>query len=617
MRTLTIQALTGLVALALLAGPARAASHVEVEMTTPQGRVALGDQVRLAVTVTVSSTARTGGFGGPGFRNYRPPGTPDFEVLRKWTNQSTQISIVNGRARREEVYTYNYTLRARKAGRLTIQPAQVTFQGRTYRAQPLAIQVDAGPAAPPPTQPGQTPNLKGDEDVFVQVVPDKRTAWVGEQVTVTWYLYYRIQLQGVPSIKTPPSTDDFFSEDLSFRQPNSTRTTINGTLYGVLPIYRRALFPLKAGALKIGPMEIEARAVGRSWFSTSVIQRASAPVIIRARGLPKAGRPAGFHDGNVGHYRVTAEVEPAEFDAKSAGSLRVTIQGTGFVHGLKVDKITTLPGFKVRFAGQRTEMQRSVQLSGKRVNEYVLIPKRTGTLRIAPICFPHFDPTVGRYITHACSKTIKVHVTGHLPSGTTPAGATTENVLKRRLKPILRGGVVPHRAPWRLHRSWIRWPVLLAPVLALLALLIGRKVRNLLAGDTEGRRRREARDRAKRRLRLARSYLQSGDRVGFFGEIANVIQEQLSARLGIRVQGLTSGDLLQTLADQGVDTALRDRLVQDLEECDFARFAPAASGTDEMQDVLTRTRKLLTDLERARLTPVKAEPNAKAEEDRP
>jgi hypothetical protein len=590
-----------LLALPPAALPARGAPQVEVTMATHPDRFAVGDQFRLAVTVKLSSSIGSGRLQGPGFRDYRPPKLDDFEILRQWTNQSTQISYVGGRGRREEVYTYYYALRPRKAGRITISPASVRVQGQRHRAQPLTIQISPGAAAPPPTLPGQTPDLSDDEDLFVQVVPDKTEVWVGEQVTVTWYVYFSTPLRGAPTVQTPPNTDNFFSEELPFKQQQASRTTITGTLYGVLPIYRRALFPMKAGELEVGPLTVKARLRGRSWFRSSAVTRSSAPVTIRARALPKAGRPPDFRSGNVGQYRIDAEVDPVQIDANSGTTLQVTIAGTGFVHGLKFDKIKTLDGFRVRFATQRTEMKGGLQIAGKRVHEYVLIPRRTGTLEVKPICLSYFDPVEGRY-RETCSKKLQVEVTGQIAapaSGAVTAGR--ENELRRRLKPILRGGSLAHRTAWRLHRSWIRWPLLLTPVLALALLLLGRAVRNRLASDTEGRRRREARGRARRRLRLASSYLKSGDRVGFFGEIANVIQEQLSARTGLRVRGLTSTELSQALTEYGVDPDLRDRLVSQLEECDFARFAPAAAETKQMEDALARTRRLLTELDRVRV----------------
>lgn len=579
---------------------ARATETVVVELEAHPARVAVSDQIQITVTIKVGSRVGSGIMGGPSFTGYRLPGLDDFEVLRSWNSSSTQISIAGGRAQREEISSFFYSVRSRKAGRFTISPASVSFGGRTHTSNSLTIQVDPGGAAPPPTLPGQAPSVQDDDEVFIQVVPDKTSAFVGEQVTVTWYLYTRTSLARQPEIKTTPNTDPFFSEDLPFRSQDATRTTINGTIYALVPIYRRALFPLKAGRLKVGPMTVEVMTVGQSYYSMTAVQRSSAELFVEAKVLPAAGKPPGFVKSNVGRFRVTAEAEPSEIDAQSATSLRVTVTGQGFIHGLKVEKLQHLDDFRIRFAGQKTEMAQGIQLSGARVNEYVLIPNRTGALKVPPICFPHFDPTLGTYVTDACSKALTVRVTGELPQSR-GAIEPKDNELQRTLKPILHGSTLVDRNPWRLHRSPLGWPVILFPLLSVLGLLVVRRVRARIAEDTEGQQRREARGRAKRRLRLAAQALRSGDRVVFFGEIANALQEQLSARLGVNVRGLTTQELQRLLAQSVIPRDLADGWIQSLEECDFARFAPAAASGTEMEEMLDRTRRLLAKLERTRL----------------
>jgi hypothetical protein len=600
-----------------LAPAARADGQVSVSTELSPPRASVGDQVTLVVTIKISGPVRSGGIlGGEPFDAYQPPGLKDLEVGRQWTSQSTQISIVGGRAQREVLYQYHYLVTPRRAGTLTIAPASVTYQGKVVRSNPVTLAVGTGPAAPPPHLPGQAPNLTGTEDLFVQVVPDKVKAYVGEQVTVTWYLYARTNMPRSPSLKTVPSTDSFFAEDLPFASPQVTRTTIGGETYAVVPIFRKALFPLKPGQLIVGPLTVEAMTVSSSYFSLTPVERSSAELAIEALPVPTAGVPPGFHAGNVGRFTVTAEVEPAQVDATSATSLRVTVEGTGYLHGIKVDRLEQIDGFKVRFAGQKTELGNAVTLGGKRIHEYVLIPVRTGTVPIPPVCFPHFDPEAARFVTDACSRPLSVTVSGTLPAAAaavTAGASAQENELRAQLKPILQPPRLHDRRPWRLHRTpWLFWLAVLLPPLAFLATLGVRRLRESLLTDTEGRRLRLARGRVRARLRQAVRHLKAGQRVAFFTEIARVLEEHLTASLGVRVQGLTTPDLRAVLHESGIPVPLQERLVRELEMCDFARFAPAASAEEEMEVTLLRTREILADLDRA--APRRAAPAPKAPE---
>jgi len=598
---LSLLLLLGLMA----AAPTAARARVEVSLDATPKQVSVGDRLTITVAISVSTQTRAGLLGSPALRDYQAPDLSAFEVLRRWSNQSQQISIVNGRAQVQNTVTYYYVVSPRKPGRYRVPAARVTYQSQVYRSNTVTVHVDSGPAPPPPITPGQQPDLRGDKDVYVQVVPDKATAWLGEQVTVTWYVYFRSQLQGMPMVRVPPKADDFLSEDLPLGQQNATRTLIGGVTYGVVPILRKAYFPQRPGSLTIGALTVEARVIGQGFFQVAPVRRASAPVLIRVKPLPTQGRPATFHQGNVGRFRVTAQVKPSRLDARGAASLTVTVSGAGYVHGLKVDRITRLDGFKVRFAGQRTEMNRSARISGKRIHEYLLVPTRTGHLTIPAICFPHFDPTRGAYVTRACSRPLTVTVTGTLPAPAQGAsGPARENELRRQIKPILQARRLHNRTPFRLYRSGLRWVLLGVPPLLVLLLLGGRALRRRLSQDTETRRRREARGRARRHLRRAAALLRGGDSVAFFAEIATVLGDQVSGRLGTRVQGLTSRDLRALLEAQGAEPEWVDALIETLEACDFARFAPAAAEPAEMQALLDRTRTLIAALERSRLRPL-------------
>jgi len=572
--------------------------EVTVTMTASPTKAKVGDQLTLTIRVSINQRlARRPRFFTMPRPNYdlQIPAnlSKDFVVMRSAPYQ------VNNLAGTHQSYRcdYNYAVSPRRAGRILIQPARLVFKGRTYSSRSVVVNVTMGPA-PPPSLPGQVPNLTGDEDLFVHAVANKLKAYVGEQVTVTWYLYYKSPVARQASIATHPSTDDFFSEDIPFRVRTSTHTTIKGQVFTVTPVLRRALFPLKAGRLRVGTLGVEAYLD----YYQKVLRR-SAQVSIEALRLPTQNVPAGFHPKNVGQFKVTAEVGQPRIDARSATSLKVTVHGTGFIQGLKVDRIKQIPGFKVRFAGQKTEMSGGVQLGGKHIHEYVLIPTAVGVQKVPPICFPHFDPKRARYVTDACSGAQDVTVTGNLAGavGSTLAGAGKDNELRRRLKPILQASHLRNRTTWRLHKtSWLLWLLCLAPLLVLVTTVLIRVIRSM-DRDTDSRRRRQARGHARRRLRLAASYLRDSDRVSFFTEIASVIQELLTARLGVRVQGITTTELETLLEASDMAPALRDRLLGDLEVCDFARFAPAAADEAEMQDVLTRTRKLIREVERARL----------------
>jgi hypothetical protein len=63
---------------------------------------------------------------------------------------------------------------------------------------------------------------------------------------------------------------------------------------------------------------------------------------------------------------------------------------------------------------------------------------------------------------------------------------------------------------------------------------------------------------------------------------------------------MTREQLRAYLGARGFPEETVDALARELENCDFARFAPSASGPGEMRAALRRVRALLTAIERVR-----------------
>ena len=133
---------------------------------------------------------------------------------------------------------------------------------------------------------------------FLRAVADKKRAFVGEQVTVTWYLYLAEPQSNFQPI-TQPKSDGFWMEEIPSTNPQGrlafTDQVEGGQHYQVAVVLQRALFPLAPGKLTVTPMEARglARRLLRARRST---RGGSSPS--RSRSRPsrcrREGQPARF-----------------------------------------------------------------------------------------------------------------------------------------------------------------------------------------------------------------------------------------------------------------------------------------------------------------------------------
>src|SRR5690606_33967398 len=92
-----------------------------------------------------------------------------------------------------------------------------------------------------------------ESDLFLRATVDREEAWVGEQVTLSIWLFSRVDVSHVEGLELP-KLDGFWVEDLeSPRQLVARSRVIDGKPYRAYLVQRRALFPLRAGTIELGP----------------------------------------------------------------------------------------------------------------------------------------------------------------------------------------------------------------------------------------------------------------------------------------------------------------------------------------------------------------------------
>ena len=281
--------------------------------------------------------------GSEGAEAYRPPDFRGFKVLEaQGPSRSTSVQMVFGSNQQSVqstyVWTYQLVLPAGTKGPTTIGAAHVRVGGRELATNALRVRVGTANSQPRPQRGGRAgmdpggllqrlfPGSQGfppgadteapgevassSAPAFIRVVPDKTRAFVGEQVTVGWYLYVT-QVPNRFGQVSEPHTDGFWLEEIPSTTPPgrlsfSEQQPIAGRNYNVALLFKKALFPLAPGKLTITAMEAEI-AQGDFFGPMQVRRLKSEPLAIEALPLPAKGAPAHFEPANVGRYEILGD----------------------------------------------------------------------------------------------------------------------------------------------------------------------------------------------------------------------------------------------------------------------------------------------------------------------
>ena len=577
----------------LLAAAPAGAAELEFSASVDRTTVGLGEQFRLDLIVQGEGMVTVP-------KPVLPP-LPDFELLGSSSSQSTNISIVNGRMRKQASVTFLHVLAAKKLGRLVIPPCRLTYEGRDYETQPVEVTVvraAPGQAQPVPAAPGP-PARGGDVPVegnlFLSAVPSRRTVYVGEPVVLDIALYTRLRITN-GGWAEPPSFDGFWAEKIHDAERfDFQRGVHEGKAYDVSRLKTVALSPVAPGDVTVKPMVFNVVVVRSSgdvfglFGAPQTVRVESKPITIRVLPLPEEGRPPEF-TGGVGRFTLSASLDRTATSGSEPVSLTLRIAGSGNVRLIEKPVLPEVAGLRILDPEVRDDVRAGQDgVRGTKTFRYPIIPQADGKHVVGPVRIAYFDPQARAYRTLSAGP-FEFSATGSTRSAPL-VEATGLKVLGSDIRYIkadaARLAVTPFAVPW--------WPNLLY-VLSLKALAVAlwyRGHERRLRSDRGYARRRRSSRLVRSRLRQAETMLKRKDEKGFHAALAQAVMGYVGDRHDLDTQAMTKEQLREGLEARGVAAEAAAALVEVLEQCDYARFSPGLVTVKDPRELFGKARDAL------------------------
>ncbi len=591
--------------LALVAPTASRAQDATFIATVEPDRVGAGEQFQLQLTFSGNSTTLPSGL--------KPPDFGKFVVI-SGPNTSQSIQFVNMRASVQ--LTYSYVLYAREPGTYTIGSASVDYKGATVKTEPVKVVVEKGKPAPKAgAAEAGAAQAVGDNIVLVASADRKRVR-LGEQVTVTWKIYYRVATS-LSRISKIPTFEGFWGEDFDLpKQVEPPTETLNGKQYRAAVLKRTALFPSQTGRLTVGPMELVAAVQLRSQnrsrdpfdqifndpffqnFQTVELSFASDPLTITVDPLP-SGAPEGFGNA-VGRYTFSASVDKNEVKAGDAVTLRMTVNGTGNLKLLTLPK-PVVPGDIEAFEPKLTEeiSREGGSVSGKKSSEIVLVPRNEGRRVIDPMRFSYFDPAKNAYVSLS-SPRFELKVLPGRELAMSAEGFSKEDV--RLLGQDIRfiklelGSLEPIDGAGVFGAGVLA--ALFLPPLAFIGAYVTRRRMERIYGDLPTLRFERAGREASKRLQQAKRLLAQGNAEQYHAELLRALTGYFEHKLRLPKAATSTEEILARLKTKSISEETLASVRSTMERAEFARFAPGGDTREGRQDLLDAAALAIEDIER-------------------
>lgn len=602
---------------------------VSISATVSTKDVVIGDRFSYTIKVNGSVTVE----------RWEYPEFSQSKKLMLLEGPDSTSSFVSANGVSHQVVEHRFVIKSTDTGNVTIESARLLINGVWYESNSVELTISdiqniskgiSGVIFAKSKDDSVNKQLDGRYWGDVEVA---RTAWHGQAVPVTFYVYRDPQLPDFLQwqILQPASGSDFFVPDVLTkknmnRQWKWQTIQVDGKTFERTKLFSSYVIPTRGGKLRLTPpmvgIRLPVQARQRSsfdsmfpGFSGSDSIRADLQVRLKeieVKSSPSA--PTGTIGEIVGGATVDVTVDQKELQHRELLTLKISVKGDGFFDLLSPPTLPDLENLSLvdtQTVSYPPEVIYDVLFS-QRDFEYVYQAISPGELTIPSLKFGVFDPKKGLWqveespemmVKVIADDTSTVQVAGTV--GTVVSNGSIQAAQRARelgqdieyidIAPLTKEGVQIKGAFYL--QPWF-WGLQALPALFSLGVggLAWRKRR--FGGETAAMRTRRGRQAAANALREAQQSVEKAEREDFYTRLSQGVITYVASLLGKSAQGLTIEEAVHNLNEKGCSSESCRELEQILQSCDSIRYSPAIDNKETRQQALKSAENILRSLDK-------------------
>ena len=553
--------------------------------------VVSGDQFRLSFTINSKKV-----------RDFRAPNIKDFEVLMG-PSRSTQYQNINGVETNS--ITFTYILMAGKEGTYKISGATIVADGNNHTSNSVEIKVlppDQSSGSASSSSSAQSSRNQAnsgkitDKELFMMATASKTKVYEQEAILLTYKVYTQVNLTELRG--DIPDLKGFHTQEVEL--PNQKTFTLehyNGRNYNTTIWRQLVLFPQQTGKVEIPSVTFEGTVSQRiasadpfdAFFNGGNViniqkNLVTPKLVIDVKELP-AGKPSNF-SGGVGEFTISSSINTQELKTNDAVTIKLVISGTGNMKLINTPEVAFPQDFEIYDpkVDNKFNLTRN-GLAGNKVIEYLAIPRHAGTYTIPPIEFSYFDLKSQSY------KTLKTDAyTLNVAKGEGNSEQVVANFISKEDLKVL-GQDIRYIKTGDTHltkkgdyffgsTTYYLWYIV--PLALFIALLVINRKQAMENANVAKVRTKKANKVATKRMKIAGKLLAEKKSEAFYDEVLKALWGYISDKLSMPVSQLSKDNIEEKLQQHQVADELIKEFINNLNECEFARYAPGSQ--DEKMD---------------------------------
>ncbi len=534
---------------------------------------------------------------------------PDFKEFRFVSGPNIYTGSAYGAGGTRKLKNIVYTLAAKGPGKFIIPGASARIENRLIKSGNVLLEViskaeaynlrkEAGGQQRRNDDnflsPDEDPYAKIRRNLFMKVLVDKRTCFVGEPVTAIFKLYSRLDSKS--DIVKNPGFYGFTVQDMvNLDDRITSNETINGKEFDVHIVRKVQLYPLQAGLFSIDAMEVR----NKVSFSKSEVNKkaeqeiiegvfpgndsptdenktvfengmSTEPFTITVKPTPQKNKPAEY-GGATGDFKLVASLQKNELAKNEEGDLVVTISGKGNFIQLSAPVIqwpAGIEGFEPTINDLLDHTQSP--LKGKREFHFRFVSAKPGNYELPAVGFSFFNPDTNNY------KTIY----------TKPANVQIAKLEKSFEKVEVKNGKAKEQ------KKYLAWWVAAGAVLAIVLLFIlKRREKKQLVKPVPITEVNNHHSAVAEVLQPANTFSEADDKT-FYNILRNCIWNFFTEHLGLTGSNMNKSTLLIVMQQKKIDEKSRTAILALLDQCETGIFTSVEDAVDKKK-LLEETKDIL------------------------
>ena len=556
--------------------------------------VVSGDQFRLSYTITSQKV-----------RDFRAPSIQGFEVLMgpsRSTQSSTQI--INGNVTSTSSITFTYILMAGKEGTYKIPGATIVADGDNYTSNSVEIKVlppdqtsgaNNGNSARSSRDQANSGKISNQE-LFMMATASKTNVYEQEAILLTYKVYTQVNLTGLRG--DVPDLKGFHTQEVELPQQKTfTLEHYNGRNYNTTVWRQFVLFPQQTGKIEIPSVTFEGTVSQRmassdpfdAFFNggnyVNINKNLVTPKLtINVKELPE-GKPANF-SGGVGEFTLSSSISTQDLKTNDAVTIKLVISGTGNMKLINTPEVAFPQDFEIYDPKVENKFNLTRNgLAGNKVIEYLAIPRHAGTYTIPPIEFSYFDLKSQSYKTLKTDAYTLNVAKGEGNSDQVVANFTSKEDLKvlgQDIRYIKTGETRLAKKDDYFFSSMNYYLWYLIPLVLFITFMVIYRKQAMENANVAKVRTKKANKVATKRMKNAGKLLAEKKSEAFYDEVLKALWGYISDKLSMPVSQLSKDNIEEELQKHQVADELIKEFINNLNECEFARYAPG--NQDEKMD---------------------------------